>query len=819
MPDKEWSLFGPAVLIKLQELLDNPSCLTLKASPGIPLAHTCPSVGYALETKRGEIITMVMTRLKLWFETPLETILAMDGVELVEGFYRDPVRIFIKDEPHSHNKYLEQRWRIIFSVSLIDSLCERMMHSNLNNYEKSFYTHGNSAAFSPSTIGMSLHERSHESMYKILRFGTPGAKSVDVSFHDWSVDEVDGHYEAELRIFQNKLSPSGPVANAMRNEAMIMMHGLIITGDGQAYQRIVRGMMESGRLITSSSSGKIRFMEAANAGAPWCMCQGDDSVEGSIGTFDEAFAAYRSIGKKIKMYTDEPEFCSNYWTQNYHYSTNPQKVLFRLLQQPENMRTPETLAEFIQSIGKFHPELRKYLDVIDQSGWKGDNFPVEFIRHACPFPDIEDTFMGVSNRLYGRLDTTMTKGNKNNTQKSLRHQENQIRALRQQQDAVKKNTLFIKDPKPPRGSLMSIKKQPIEKVTKSVTSHKAAEKIVCPQAIASARLIDRPFDYTENSAYMPITGGEAPCRSIKMTVRGLTTATVGANGAIDGWLCPEGTHGQDNSSSIRQIGLSGIYTNALRYAPTATIYYPIAGFMKEDASSAASFALSDSNLSTVSGSFSPLSLTTNDSTPNWQIASGAAASDSQKFKVRSAGVRVRYNGKLQDAEGFIEFWKSYEYPGDNTLVYNYATNSNYKRVNWNETRVATDNWKPNCESVEHSSFLNTTVPYTFVGQNRWGFKITAPVGAEFTVECIIHYEVVFPLMGGRGSNNIISNHAGLFKTAIASAFDDPSTGAMAKHLLHHVTNAHPLLRTIAKGGEAALAALGGYEGLALMLAL
>jgi hypothetical protein len=76
-----------------------------------------------------QITDLVIDRLKLLNDNDIS---GLNAQELVEGNFCDPVRVFIKAEPHSTNKVNQDRWRLIFAVSVVDQIIERLLCGDQN---------------------------------------------------------------------------------------------------------------------------------------------------------------------------------------------------------------------------------------------------------------------------------------------------------------------------------------------------------------------------------------------------------------------------------------------------------------------------------------------------------------------------------------------------------------------------------------------------------------------------------------------------------------------------------------------------------------
>lgn len=259
------------------------------------------------------------------------------AVDLVENGYCDPVRLFVKQEPHSRRKMRERRYRLISSVSITDQIIERLLFGYQNRYEISMW-HS-----IPSKPGMGL---SLDAQTRLL-FSDLRAKShirraacADISGFDWSVQEWE--FEAELYMRLKMMEPSllgnARLESAVRNRFACFSLSLFQLSDGTLIAQQIPGIMKSGSYLTSSMNSRIRCLMAELIGAPWCIAMGDDSVEGFV---DNAKDMYASLGHTCKEYElcpldydgllESVEFCSHHLTGSQSYLVTWPKTLYRYL--------------------------------------------------------------------------------------------------------------------------------------------------------------------------------------------------------------------------------------------------------------------------------------------------------------------------------------------------------------------------------------------------------------------------------------------------------------------------------------------------------
>lgn len=95
--------------------------LDLKSSPGYPYLLQCPSNREFFQADSlGNIPAISMMR--IWCMVQAQ----------VKDRKADPIRLFIKPEPHSQRKMKAGRYRLISSVSIIDQIIDHMLFDNMN---------------------------------------------------------------------------------------------------------------------------------------------------------------------------------------------------------------------------------------------------------------------------------------------------------------------------------------------------------------------------------------------------------------------------------------------------------------------------------------------------------------------------------------------------------------------------------------------------------------------------------------------------------------------------------------------------------------
>ena len=298
----------------------------------------------------------------------------------------DPCKVFVKNEPHKKSKLLRKVQRLIFSVSLIDNVVSRLLHSNQNREEILNWK------LIPPSAGLGLDDPGLEAIQESIRLmglRTSGLMSSDVSGWDFSVQswELEADLQRRIELNCSKGTDWERIASAHH---YCMARKVFVLSDGSMYQQLIPGLMPSGWYLTASSNSNIRAIDsyhvALEAGVtPAVKTMGDDSVEAVV---PDPIEAYSKLGKTIKFVENVTpskfEFCSTLFENGIGVPVNIDKQLVNLL-----CYKPLTYSEGLDRFQQFCYELRHYphLDdlykLIYVSGW-WETFPSSEISEIFP---------------------------------------------------------------------------------------------------------------------------------------------------------------------------------------------------------------------------------------------------------------------------------------------------------------------------------------------------------------------------------------------------------------------------------------------------
>jgi hypothetical protein len=236
------------------------------SKPGIPYHSDYTDNGVFVDQGLETLTKLVLDRLKLLCHMPA----GLTATQIVAGGYADPVRVFVKNEPHSQKKVKQGRWRLIFAVSLVDQVIERIMCSAQNNAEIDGWKR------CPSAPGLSLQSDEnlkdlHDHVVR-LAGGKPLAEA-DVTGWDWSVKEWELVFDGEIRIRLGGMQ--GFAAQVMRARVLCASRSVYCMPDGKLLAHKNGGVQISGsttpRQPTPACASLLRSYQERLGLSPWEM--------------------------------------------------------------------------------------------------------------------------------------------------------------------------------------------------------------------------------------------------------------------------------------------------------------------------------------------------------------------------------------------------------------------------------------------------------------------------------------------------------------------------------------------------------------------
>jgi len=353
---------------KVAWLVDN--AINSKAKPGVPMMAFGATNRDVRETHRDLVIQAVVARIKLLCTTPVRDIKNWTAQSLWRSGMCDPVRLFVKNEPHKCAKIKAGRERLISSVSLIDNLVERILYHEQNDVDIMSWKD------IPSKPGMGLHDEAQNEIcsYMTSEFNSrrrvDSAMETDMSGWDWSVQPWEMFMEVEVRA---GLALGADVVRnvyrrALYNRAVCEMLCVFMLSDGTLIEQITPGKRCSGSYNTSCGNSRMRWMLSQWVGARWAITMGDDCVEEYI---EDAQQKYDKTGHRVKYIkrceNGMFEFCSTLFnvTDGTGTPVGWGKTLYRFLSQKK--LDMQLYVQIMRELRHSPPALLGQVDFVCQS--------------------------------------------------------------------------------------------------------------------------------------------------------------------------------------------------------------------------------------------------------------------------------------------------------------------------------------------------------------------------------------------------------------------------------------------------------------------
>jgi len=315
--------------------------------------------------------------------------------DLVRMGVIDPVKIFVKNEPHKTTKLSEDRVRLIYSVSLIDNLIGSLLFDAQNKREIEEWDSIPSQpgiGFSDEKIEQFLHavKEHFKTLYKI--------KENDIQGWDFSMKPPD----FDLDLFRRALLNNGFKTNwykVSKAYYFVIQFKVFVLSDGTCFAQVYLGIMPSGWNNTASTNSAVRVLNHLQIAFKLegslklsqteghCKAAGDDSLERELADNATVIREYALLGKQIKEIktssVDEFTFCSQLYKDGTCYPINHVKQLFSLLHyNPSDQGDLDARMEQFKFEHRHSPKLGFLLSVIAASGWlnqfKVDASPIGF---------------------------------------------------------------------------------------------------------------------------------------------------------------------------------------------------------------------------------------------------------------------------------------------------------------------------------------------------------------------------------------------------------------------------------------------------------
>lgn len=301
-------------------------------------------------------------------------------------------------------------------------------------------------------------------------------------------------------------------------------------------------------------------------------------------------------------------------------------------------------------------------------------------------------------------------------------------------------------------------------------------------------LLAHPFTAPSSGVYPPISNDVVPCPSTKVRNYGTSTIVIedyaggGATTGFGMWFWPEGRIGGDGDNSI----LNGFTIAANQLEPGSATFRQFGPTLSgQDPNTTNGLGASAgvwTPINAVNGTIFTTPPATNVAAPTtalvWDglvnpFAIPPEASD-VKFRNIAFGVRISYSGKLQDTEGYVDFFNPYAWTGTANLSRTVASlrrDPSHRRFYFSNKRTHTFVWHPNCESSTYASIY------------RAGDADLSRTPSRFVME-----------VGGCAAKDIFEVEYIIFQEFTGHPAVPTNTPSPVAHDITHVANAIPELR-------------------------
>jgi len=332
------------------------------SSPGVPYASLSLTNGGLIDKYGDQIVDVTCDRIRRILQVDAETLKSMSSKELVEKGLVDPIRVFIKDEPHKREKVMEGRNRLIMSVSIVDKLITMYMRKHMHDLEILNWEQ------IPNKPGISFDRKGTRSVYGRV-IGSLN-RSSDVSGFDWSYQEWYKEMECKFKIYLTN-NPSDYWKDLMIKHTIILSNCIYQLSDGTLLALLIKGIMNSGEYGTSNINSTARNLLAKIVGSSDSDAMGDDCLENYVDNVHEKY--WDRCGLKVKVYDeikDSFEFCSRFYSAEGSYLVNYQKILMNLIH--SDVTSPYKYMQIMRSFEddlQDHPNFTSFFDNLEKVGF------------------------------------------------------------------------------------------------------------------------------------------------------------------------------------------------------------------------------------------------------------------------------------------------------------------------------------------------------------------------------------------------------------------------------------------------------------------
>lgn len=305
------------------------------SSPGYPYNLRFATNKLLLDRHRDQVISLVAWRLKMRSSLPVSYWESATPAAWLAAGLSDPVRPFLKQEPHPRRKAKDKKWRMICGVSVVDQCFERCIFTMFTDACKLNYPN------LPVQLGIGF---SDEMVTETQRQIAAKASSPD---NVWSSDAPSwdaGVNPPMTASFAVAVEGKAHVRSERLRRALTSWYytacwSLYVTPSGFIYLKLKPGQTLSGSFATSIWNGWMRRLLSIAVRVPWSLHAGDDTTDLPDFPGSELADRYAERGvvlRDLKQYSrDSFEFCSHRYEvvagRCVAYLTSWRKAIYKLL--------------------------------------------------------------------------------------------------------------------------------------------------------------------------------------------------------------------------------------------------------------------------------------------------------------------------------------------------------------------------------------------------------------------------------------------------------------------------------------------------------
>jgi len=255
------------------------------------------------------------------------------GWSLLEAGACDAVKLFIKSEPHHKRKALVKKWRLIFNLSLIDQLVDRMLFAAMQRGDLALWP------LSDTQVGIGFsHDQTIAFLSHLKEVIADDWETLEGDFSGWDWSLVLQDFEFDAHATLDRYESSGDekgdeqFVNAVMNRYWCVANKVVAFSDGHyrdMSQDTAPGVMPSGWFLTAFTNSRVaasvlrRIAKAAGAPLKVVKTMGDDNFSAGpkLPTADQAIDLAIWFGKILSDVKHHPgglaegfDFCSQTWS-------------------------------------------------------------------------------------------------------------------------------------------------------------------------------------------------------------------------------------------------------------------------------------------------------------------------------------------------------------------------------------------------------------------------------------------------------------------------------------------------------------------------